>query len=163
MGGRLARVACALLVILAFAPAANARVGTGYSLGFLWPADGIVSSPFGARWGGFHPGVDIGSLHSLTVRAASAGRVVAEGPAIGYEGYGNVVVLDLGGGFTTIYGHLARAIVRRGAEVTPGEVIGIAGCTGWCTGTHLHFELRDRGVPMDPMSLFGGPTGYTAR
>lgn len=163
MGRRLARVVCAFLVGLAFAPATSARVGSGYSLGFIWPADGILSSPFGPRWGGFHPGVDIGALHSLTVRAASAGRVVASGAINGYEGYGNVVVVDIGGGFTTLYGHLSRAIPRRGAEVAQGEVIGVAGCTGWCTGTHLHFELRDRGVPMDPLSLFGGATGYTAR
>ena len=163
MGRRLARAACVLVVALACVPAANARVGSGFSLGFIWPADGILSSPFGPRWGGFHPGIDIGSLHNLTVHAASGGRVVAAGEIAGYEGYGNVVVLDIGGGFTTLYGHLARAIAKRGAEVAPGDVIGIAGCTGWCTGTHLHFELRDRGVPMDPLSLFGGATGYTAR
>src|SRR5262249_57084740 len=119
----------------------------GAGLGFLWPADGIVSSPFGLRAGGFHPGVDIGSLHDLTVRAASSGRVAAVGSVIGYEGYGNVVVLDLGGGFTSVYAHLAKATARVGSLVARGQTIGIAGCTGWCDGTHLHFELADDGRP----------------
>ena len=143
--------------------AASARVSDGAGLGFLWPADGIVSSPFGPRVGGFHPGIDIGSLRDLRVRAASSGRVAAVGAVMGYEGYGNVVVLDLGGGFTSIYAHLERPVAHVGALVSRGETIGVAGCTGWCDGTHLHFELRDHGRPIDPISLFGlGATvGYT--
>src|SRR5438552_3064781 len=160
MGAVPRRAACALLVAFALAPAASARVADGSGLGFLWPADGIVSSPFGPRAGGFHPGIDIGSLQSLTVRAASSGRVTATGALMGYEGYGYVVVLDVGGGFTTIYAHLARPLARVGALVARGETIGIAGCTGWCTGTHLHFELRDHGRAMDPIGFF--PLGYTA-
>src|SRR5262249_17487075 len=143
--------------------AASARVADGAGLGFLWPADGIVSSPFGARAGGFHPGIDIGLLRDLTVRAASSERVAAVGAVVGYEGYGNVVVLDLGGGFTTVYAHLERPVARVGTIVSRGDTIGIAGCTGWCDGTHLHFELRDRGKPIDPLSLFGlgVAVGYT--
>src|ERR1043165_2569587 len=134
---------------MACAPAASARVGVSQGLGFEWPADGIVSSPFGPRVGGFHPGIDIGSLRDLEVRAASSGRVTAVGPVTGYDGYGLVVVLDLGRGFTRLYGHLARPLAHVGELVYPGERIGVAGCTGWCTGTHLHFELRDRGTPVD--------------
>jgi len=139
---------------LVVAPAASARVNDGRGLGFLWPADGILSSPFGPRAGGFHPGIDIGSLQGLTVRAASSGRVAATGALMGYEGYGYVVVLDIGGGFTTVYAHLAHALARTGALVARGDTIGIAGCTGWCMGTHLHFELRDHGRAVDPMWLF---------
>ena len=160
MGAVLRRAACALLLVLTVAPAASARVNDGRGLGFLWPADGILSSPFGPRAGGFHPGIDIGSLQDLTVRAASSGRVAATGALMGYEGYGYVVVLDIGGGLTTMYAHLARPIARIGALVARGDTIGIAGCTGFCTGTHLHFELRDHGRAVDPMSLFG--LGYTA-
>ena len=150
------RIAGGLVAVMLVLPAAAyARVSDDASLGFAWPADGIVSSPFGPRAGGFHPGIDIGSLQDLTVRAASAGRVAAAGFAVGYEGYGNVVVLDIGGGFTTIYAHLARPIAQVGEIVSQGETIGIAGCTGWCTGTHLHFELRDRGRAIDPIGLFG--------
>jgi murein DD-endopeptidase MepM/ murein hydrolase activator NlpD len=160
MGAVLLRAACALLVASVFAPAASARVADGAGLGFLWPADGIVSSPFGPRAGGFHPGVDIGSLQGLTVRAAASGRVAAAGALMGYEGYGYVVVLDIGGGMTTLYAHLARPLARAGAFVARGETIGIAGCTGFCSGTHLHFELRVRGRAVDPMTFF--PLGYTA-
>jgi murein DD-endopeptidase MepM/ murein hydrolase activator NlpD len=148
-----------LVAMLVLPAAASARISDGAGLGFLWPADGIVSSPFGPRAGGFHPGIDIGSLQGLTVRAAASGRVSATGALAGYEGYGYVVVVDVGGGYTTLYAHLARPIARVGALVARGETIGIAGCTGWCSGTHLHFELRDHGQAVDPMSLF--PLGYT--
>jgi murein DD-endopeptidase MepM/ murein hydrolase activator NlpD len=148
--------AFALLMGLVVVPSASARVGSGYSVGFLWPADGILTSPFGARAGGFHPGIDIGSLRSLTVRAAIGGRVVTVGEQPGYDGYGNVVVVSIGGGFTTLYAHLERPLATAGEELAPGQVLGIAGCTGWCTGTHVHFELRDRGSPMDPLTLFDG-------
>ena len=152
----LRRVGCALLMGLAVVPAASARVGSGYSIGFLWPVDGTLTSPFGPRPGGFHPGIDIGSLRSLTVRAAIGGRVLAVGEQPGYDGYGNVVVVAIGGGFTTLYAHLAQPLATVSSEVHAGQVIGIAGCTGWCTGTHVHFELRDHGTPMDPLSLFDG-------
>jgi len=154
MGAVLPRAGCALLVACVLAPAASARVADGAGLGFLWPADGIVSSPFGPRAGGFHPGVDIGSLEGLTVRAAASGRVAATGALMGYEGYGYVVVLDIGGGMTTLYAHLARPLAKPGAFVSRGESIGIAGCTGFCMGTHLHFELRVRGRAVDPLAFF---------
>src|SRR5437764_1755241 len=155
MGAVLRRASCALLVALVFAPAVSARVADGTGLGFLWPAEGIVSSPFGPRAGGFHPGIDIGSLQGLTVRAAASGRVAATGALMGYEGYGYVVVVDIGGGMSTLYAHLTRPLARAGAFVARGETIGIAGCTGFCTGTHLHFELREHDRAVDPMSLFG--------
>ena len=152
----LRRATCALLVGLAVVPAASARVAGGYGVGFLWPADGLLTSPFGPRPGGFHPGIDIGSLRSLTVHAAIGGRVVTVGEQPGYDGYGNVVVVSIGGGFTTLYAHLARPLASVGEELVAGQVVGIAGCTGWCTGTHVHFELRDHGSPMDPLTLFDG-------
>jgi murein DD-endopeptidase MepM/ murein hydrolase activator NlpD len=147
--------------MLALPAVASARVSDGTGLGFLWPADGIMSSPFGTRAGGFHPGIDIGSLRSLTVRAASSGRVTATGPLTGYEGYGDVVVVDIGGGYTALYAHLAHPVARVGALVARGDTIGVAGCTGWCTGTHLHFEVRNRGRAVDPMFLF--TLGYADR
>ncbi|MFL5964949.1 MAG: murein hydrolase activator EnvC family protein [Gaiellaceae bacterium] len=159
MGRVLRRAGCALFVALVLAPAASAHVGGDYSLRFEWPADGILSSPFGPRDGGFHPGIDIGTLRDLTVRAATPGRVVAVGAIAGYDGYGNVVVLNLGGGLTSLYAHLARPFARVGQFIAAGQVIGEAGCTGWCTGTHLHFELRYRGTPIDPVGLFDAPLG----
>jgi len=160
VGTFLWRAGCALVVGLMLAPAATARVGVNQSLGFEWPANGMLTSPFGPRAGGFHPGIDIGSLGDLTVRAASSGRVVGMGALTGYEGYGDVVLLDIGGGMTTVYAHLGRALARAGELVVPGQTIGVAGCSGWCTGTHLHFELRDHGRAIDPLPLFR--LGYTA-
>lgn len=117
----------------------------------VWPAQGTVTSPFGNDAGRWHPGIDIGILRSLAIRAAEPGRVVAVGPRRGFEGYGNVVLVDVGGGYRALYGHLAGWSVRAGDDLTPGQPIGTAGCTGWCTGTHLHFELRRYGRSVDPL------------
>lgn len=116
----------------------------------VWPADGVITSPYGrdgARW---HPGVDIGSLRDLRVRAALPGRVVETGYARGYEGYGNVVVVRRGK-LTELYGHLASVRVHRGARVRIGERLGTAGCTGYCTGTHLHYEMRRGARTLNPL------------
>ena len=77
--------------------------------------------------------------------------MVAVGQPRGFEGYGNVVEIADGRGFTSLYAHLAGWRVRVGQRVWAGEPIGIAGCTGWCTGTHLHFEMRLRGRPVNPL------------
>jgi murein DD-endopeptidase MepM/ murein hydrolase activator NlpD len=116
-----------------------------------WPAQGTVTGPFGDDGGQEHPGIDIGILRSLAVRAAEPGRVLAVGTPRGFEGYGNLVEIGLGNGWVALYAHLAGWRVRPGQEVTAGQRIGTAGCTGWCTGTHLHFELRRRGLPVDPL------------
>ena len=114
-----------------------------------WPAQGTITTPFSSA----HPGIDIGMLRSLEVRVAQPGTVVAAGRPHGYDGYGNVVVLADGRGFTTLYAHLAGWRVRVGEYLWPGERIGTAGCTGWGTGTHLHFEMRLRGRPVNPLSF----------
>jgi murein DD-endopeptidase MepM/ murein hydrolase activator NlpD len=114
-----------------------------------WPARGTITTPFGA----YHPGIDIGILRSLTVRAAQPGTVIAVGQPRGFEGYGNVVEVADGRGFTTLYAHLAAWRVRVGQQVRQGEPIGTAGCTGWCTGTHLHFEMRRFGRPVNPLEF----------
>jgi murein DD-endopeptidase MepM/ murein hydrolase activator NlpD len=117
----------------------------------VMPAQGTITSPFGrdgARW---HPGIDIGVLRSLDVRAAVPGRVESVGQVSGYEGYGNVVVVR-GRGYEELYGHLAAWRVHAGELVVPGERIATAGCTGWCTGTHLHFEVRKHGTAVSPFA-----------
>ena len=116
---------------------------------FIWPADGTVTSPYGPRGRGFHPGIDIGMLRSLAVRSATDGDVTAVGYLSGYEGYGLLVLVDVGNGYTLLYGHLSRAAVRIGQHLDQGDPIGSAGCTGYCTGTHLHFELRRLGRWVD--------------
>ena len=118
-----------------------------------WPAQGTVTSPFGHDGGRWHPGIDIGILRSTVVRAAEPGRVTAVGTPRGFEGYGNLVEVSLGGGWFALYAHLAGWRVRVGEWVSAGQPLGTAGCTGWCTGTHLHFEVRERGFPVDPRPL----------
>jgi murein DD-endopeptidase MepM/ murein hydrolase activator NlpD len=152
--------ALAALLALVVVGSASARTDEAKHLALEWPAAGTLTAPFAeARSSHSHPGVDIGILHSLDVRAAAPGRVIKVGWPYGYEGYGTVVEVALGGGFTALYAHLADARVHVGQELVTGQHLGVAGCTGWCTGTHLHFELRLFGQAVDPMRLFTG-LGY---
>ncbi|HYY44106.1 MAG TPA: peptidoglycan DD-metalloendopeptidase family protein [Actinomycetota bacterium] len=116
--------------------------------GFIWPLNGPVTSPYGPRWGSFHPGVDIDSYTGQPFYAAKGGRVITAG---GISGYGNAVVIDHGGGVSTLYGHASALKVSVGEQVRQGQVIGLVGCTGYCTGDHLHFEVRINGNPVNPM------------
>jgi murein DD-endopeptidase MepM/ murein hydrolase activator NlpD len=144
---------CAAVAALFFPGTAAAYHADGPVLDLRWPADGTITSPFGQDGYRWHTGLDIGILRALDVRAASAGVVREVGYVQGHAGYGSVVLVALGGGFSTLYAHLSQPLVRVGQLVAPGDRIGIAGCTGWCTGTHLHFELRYRGRPMNPLPL----------
>jgi murein DD-endopeptidase MepM/ murein hydrolase activator NlpD len=137
-----------LLATLALSTAPLPSTAPAWS---AWPAQGTVTSPFGDDGGRWHPGIDIGILRSSAVRAAEPGRVVAVGERRGFEGYGNLVKVSLGNGWVALYAHLAGWRVRVGEEVAAGQRLGTAGCTGWCTGTHLHFELRHFGRPVDPL------------
>ncbi|MGI8686471.1 MAG: murein hydrolase activator EnvC family protein [Acidimicrobiales bacterium] len=118
----------------------------------VWPARGVLTGWFGERRGDHrHPGVDIDGATGDEVVAAAAGRVVVAGPApAGYAGYGTVVIIDHGGGLTSISAHLSRTVVKAGQEVEPGQRIGSVGTSGNVTGSHLHFELRRGGVQVDP-------------
>jgi murein DD-endopeptidase MepM/ murein hydrolase activator NlpD len=117
----------------------------------VWPATGTITSPFGRDGSRWHPGIDIGTLRSLSVRDAVPGRVLLVGRPAGYEGYGNVVVVA-SGKYEELYGHLASYRVHVGERLRPGERIATAGCTGFCTGTHLHFEVRRNGRPVSPFT-----------
>lgn len=119
---------------------------------FIWPVSGPITSPFGMRWGTLHPGIDIGVPSGTPVHAAAAGKVVWCG---WMSGYGNLVMIDHGGGYATAYGHNTSVAVRCGQEVTQGEVISYSGCTGFCTGPHVHFEVRVNGNPVDPLGYLG--------
>ena len=154
---------CALLLSLVLAGPASARPDLPFSvyleqlkpLSLEWPADGTMTDSYGPRWGRMHLGIDVGILASLDVRAAASGTVTASGWLTGYEGYGNVVTVDVGEGYSVLYAHLSEAQVVPGQWVAAGDPIGLAGCTGSCTGTHLHFELRLDGVPIDPAPYLG--------
>jgi murein DD-endopeptidase MepM/ murein hydrolase activator NlpD len=134
------------------APAA-AHTDGGRGLAMQWPADGIVSRGYGYDASEWHPGIDIGTLRSLDVRAAAPGVVEATGYQSGYDGYGQIVLVDLGHGLEALYAHLSSIGVSVGDRVWTGRKLGLAGCTGWCTGTHLHFEVREGGVAFDPAPL----------
>jgi murein DD-endopeptidase MepM/ murein hydrolase activator NlpD len=115
--------------------------------GLVWPTAGRVTSGFGYRWGRLHAGIDIGTGTGTPIRAAKAGEVIYSGTM---SGYGNVIVIDHGGGFTTLYAHQSRLGARDGQEVSQGETIGWVGSTGHSTGPHLHFETRVNGSPQNP-------------
>ncbi len=123
-----------------------------------WPVNGPVTSAFGYRthpiFGTrkFHAGVDIGVGHGTPIAAAEDGVVILSGP---YGGYGNAVVIDHGGGLSTLYAHQSSIVAGTGASVSKGEVLGYVGCTGYCTGAHLHFETRVNGSPVDPLGYLG--------
>ena len=151
MGRALAAALCALV----FCAPASAMTDGPAQLGFVWPANGTITSPFGYAEGRWHPGLDIGILRSLSVRAAAPGVVTSVGTPVGYEGYGNVVIVRMAPGFDALYAHLSSWRVHVGEFVVADEPLGVAGCTGWCTGTHLHFELRQFGLPVDPLHFLG--------
>jgi murein DD-endopeptidase MepM/ murein hydrolase activator NlpD len=119
------------------------------------PMDGPLGSPFGPRWGGTHDGIDIEGWYETRVRAAQTGRVVHVGWLSDYSGYGLVVKIRHEGGIVTMYAHLARAFVERGEIVATRQIIARAGCTGSCTGTHLHFQAWRHGKLIDPLELLG--------
>jgi murein DD-endopeptidase MepM/ murein hydrolase activator NlpD len=145
-----------LLASLVVAPAASARLDSAARLQMVWPANGTVTARFG-EWRGSHrhAGIDIGMLRTLRLRSVSAGIVERTGFVPGYDGYGQVVVLDLPGPYTALYAHLSSIRVRPGQRVRKGQRLGLAGCTGSCSGTHLHFEVKKRGVPVNPLSFLG--------
>jgi murein DD-endopeptidase MepM/ murein hydrolase activator NlpD len=118
---------------------------------YALPLRGRFESGFGYRWGRLHAGVDISVLGTDSVHAALAGTVVKVGFQNQYAGYGNIVLLRHGNGFSTLYAHLASMGVKVGERVERGALVGRAGCTGSCTGQHLHFEVRIAGKPVNPM------------
>lgn len=117
---------------------------------WVWPTHGEVTSEYGQRWGRPHEGIDIGGPPGAPVEAAAAGEVTV---ARSMGGYGRMVQIAHGGGFETAYAHLAAVHVAEGDELAAGERLGAMGCTGSCTGTHLHFEIRRRGTAINPREL----------
>jgi murein DD-endopeptidase MepM/ murein hydrolase activator NlpD len=122
----------------------------------LIPVPGApVTSPFGYRihpiFGTsiLHTGIDYGADEGTPIRAAADGVVVSAG---WIDGYGNATIIDVGGGIAVLYGHQSFLGVSAGQKVTQGQTIGRVGCTGNCTGPHVHFEVRVNGTPVDPVN-----------
>ncbi|MGI5891422.1 MAG: murein hydrolase activator EnvC family protein [Bacillota bacterium] len=122
---------------------------------FTWPIPGYrsVSSPYGNR---FHPvlkvykmhtGVDFPAPAGTPIVAAASGKVINAG---WLNGYGNTVIIDHGGGVSTLYGHMSSFAVSDGQSVSAGQKVGGVGTTGYSTGNHLHFEVRINGKHVSP-------------
>jgi murein DD-endopeptidase MepM/ murein hydrolase activator NlpD len=113
------------------------------------PSRGAITSYFGKRWGRMHYGVDIAANMGTPINAAMDGTV----QVAGWEsGYGNVIKINHSNGTQTIYGHCSKLFVKSGQNVKKGQKIGAVGSTGNSTGPHLHFEVRVKGKPVNPIS-----------
>jgi len=129
-------------------------VGFGSFRGRLpWPTDGRIVVPFGAqvhpRFGTrtFRNGVDIEAAEGTDVTAVYAGHVIYTG---WFKGYGNLIILDHGSEYYTLYAHIAEIEVREGEDVRQGQRIGTVGDTASLAGPRLYFEVRYQGKPQDP-------------
>lgn len=123
-----------------------------YGGGYIWPMRGSITSGFGRRgfWIGgnnFHTGLDIAAPYGTPIYAAKGGYV----QEAGYGYFGLNVWINTGGGVQNIYGHFSRLAVYGGQYVQRGQLIGWEGCSGICTGPHLHFEIRVNGSPVNPL------------
>ncbi|NLS44964.1 MAG: peptidoglycan DD-metalloendopeptidase family protein [Firmicutes bacterium] len=120
---------------------------------FIMPVQGRISSEYGNRYHPvlkeyrFHSGIDIAVPTGTQVRAAADGIIIHSG---WITGYGYTVIIDHGGGLSTLYGHNSALVARVGQAVIQGDIISRAGSTGMSTGPHVHFEVRDQGTPMNP-------------
>lgn len=127
-------------------------LGTG---SLIWPVNGRITSPFGwrihpiLRKKKYHSGIDLAVPSGTPVKAADSGKVLISG---WNGGYGYFVAIDHGKGISTAYGHNSRLLVKEGDIVIKGEVIAKSGSTGLSTGPHLHFEVRENGAPVNPLS-----------
>lgn len=127
----------------------------------MWPVPGnyTISSPFGNRLHPIsktykmHTGIDISCSRNSDVVAAQSGTVIYSG---WYGGYGKVIILDHGGGYTTLYGHNDGLVGKVGQKVNKGDLIAKSGSTGYSTGPHCHFEVRVNGDYVDPEKYVKG-------
>lgn len=128
-------------------------VGAPGSTPSLWPVIGRLTSSFGERLdpfngeGAFHAGLDIAAPYGTPIRAPADGIIVKAGPA---NGYGREMIIDHGGGITTLYGHLSAFAVVPGQSVKQGQIIGYVGSAGRSTGPHLHYEVLINNMPVNP-------------
>lgn len=115
---------------------------------FIWPTNGIMTQYF--SW--YHPGIDVANRSAPGVAAGDGGTVMVAGWPDS-SGYGNRVVIDHGNGYTSLYAHMSNIYVSAGQTVSRGQLIGQMGSTGRSTGTHLHLEIRYKGIALNPLSI----------
>ena len=115
---------------------------------FVWPASGMITQ----RYSFYHKAIDIANRSGGSILAADSGTVIGAG-WLDNSGYGNRVIIDHGNGYVTLYGHLRSIQVSQGQTVNRGDIIGQMGSTGRSTGTHLHFEIRQGGVLLNPQNF----------
>ena len=117
-----------------------------------WPlARPMLTSLFGKRWGHDHDGIDMKAPIGTPVLAAADGEVLYAGDRV--RGYGNMVVVQHTGDLLTVYAHNSLLLVHAGDRVTAGQEISRVGDTGHATGPHLHFEVRRKEEPQDPLQF----------
>ena len=143
-----------------YAAAAGSGSQVDYSTtGFIYPIKGYtyISSYYGWRFNNtdYHTGVDFPAPANTPIRASASGTVIYVRTGAGYGrnwGYGNYLIVDHGGGFSTLYAHCTSIPVSVGDTVTKGQTIAYVGTTGWSTGYHLHFEIRRNGAHTNPLN-----------
>jgi murein DD-endopeptidase MepM/ murein hydrolase activator NlpD len=121
----------------------------GEKIRFQWPCDGTISSGYGKRKTGFHYGIDITNDAGVEIFAVEGGVVIFSGMQ---KGYGNLIIVDHGSGITTYYAHNSVNYLHKGMFAKKGQMIGLIGETGRVKGPHLHFEIRYKGNPVNPLN-----------
>ena len=116
--------------------------------------NGVLTSPFGFRWGSFHKGLDIAAPVGNSVLACADGKVVFTGSQKRFRRYGNTVLIEHGRGAYTYYAHLSGILVKPGQLVRRGQKIAMVGNTGRSTGPHLHLEVRVANQMYNPLAYF---------
>jgi len=130
----------------------NVRNSSISARSFIWPLNGLITSQFGMRTLGgrrdYHTGIDIDGNTGDSIRVVESGKVSFSGYI---NGYGNIVIVEHTGGYSTVYAHNSSNLVREGQSVNKGDIIARVGATGNSTGSHLHFEIREDGKPVNPL------------
>ncbi len=128
----------------------NSRIS---SYSYIWPVNGLITSQFGIRTLGgrrdYHTGIDIDGRTGTSIKAVESGKVSFSGYI---NGYGNAVIIEHANGYSTVYAHNSSNLVKEGQNVSKGDIIARLGASGNATGSHLHFEIRENGKPVNPLN-----------
>ncbi|MCM2272787.1 MAG: M23 family metallopeptidase, partial [candidate division Zixibacteria bacterium] len=123
----------------------------------IWPAKGWFSRGYGMHYDPFtgfkqmHRGIDVAAQPGTPIVAPAKGKILFAGWDSG--GLGNLVVIEHGYGFVTRHGHMSKVLVKRGQDISRGDLIGLMGSTGYSTGSHLHYEVYRNGKALNPMEF----------